>query len=154
MFHHPAHAGIHCRRAPIQTLSSLSGCRVFLRGGFFFHGAIVVQQDGSRISNPIDEDSYSMTSAWPDGTPKSLNNAFTQRPASVFAADKAEQAKATLARKGAHYGQATGAVGHGAAVMPTLSKKAQKLLKATPFSQPIAPSTSGLSKTPRKKASS
>ncbi len=80
---------------------------------------------------------------WPGTkTPKSLNNAFTQRPASVFAADKAEQAKATLARKGSHYGQATGAVGHGAAVMPTLSKKAQKLLKATPFSEPIAPSKS------------
>lgn len=75
-------------------------------------------------------------------------------PETVFSADKVEQAKATLARKGSHYGQATGAVGHGAAVMPTLSAKAQKLLKATPFSQPIAPSTSGLSTAPRKKASS
>lgn len=87
-----------------------------------------------------------MTEAWPDGTLKSTNNAFTQRPAAVFATERSEQAKATLARKGSHYGQATGAVGHGAAVMPTLSKKAQMLLKATPFSQPIAPSTSGMSK--------
>lgn len=80
-----------------------------------------------------------MNSAWPDGTPKSLNNAFTQRPASVFAADKAEQAKATLQRKQSYYGKETGAVGHGAAVMPTLSAKAQTILKATPFSEPIAP---------------
>lgn len=121
-------------------------------GVFSSHGVNVVQQNGSRISNPIDEDSYSMTSAWPDGTPKSLNNAFTQRPASVFAADKAEQAKATLARKGSHYGQATGAVGHGAAVMPTLSKKAQTILKATPFSEPIAPSKSFMPKPYRAKA--
>jgi hypothetical protein len=112
-------------------------------GGLFSsHGAIVVQQDGERIPKPITVSASSMT-YWPGtNTPKSLNNAFTQRPASVFAADKAEQAKATLARKGSHYGQATGAVGHGAAVMPTLSKKAQMLLKATPFSEPIAPSKS------------
>lgn len=83
-----------------------------------------------------------MTTTWPDGTPRSTCNAFTDRPASVFSADKAEQAKATIARNGAHYGQGTGAVGHGAAVMPTLSAKAQKLLKATPFSEPIAPSKS------------
>lgn len=83
---------------------------------------------------------------WKDGTSKSLNNAFTQRPASVFAADKAEQAKATLARKGSHYGQATGAVGHGAAVMPTLSKRAQTRLKATPFSAPISPCTTAYKK--------
>lgn len=95
-----------------------------------------------------------MTEAWPDGIPKSLNNAFTQRPDAVFSADKVEQAKATLQRKQSYYGKETGAVGHGAAVMPTLSAKAQTILKATPFSQPIAPSTSGLSKTPRKKASS
>jgi hypothetical protein len=71
-----------------------------------------------------------------------MNNVFTEKRLSPFAGDKAEQAKATLARKGSHYGQGTGAVGHGAAVMPTLSKKAQKLLKATPFSEPIAPSKS------------
>lgn len=83
-----------------------------------------------------------MTTTWPCGTVKSTGNAFTARPASVFASDKSEQAKATLQRKQSYYGQATGAVGHGAAVMPTLSKKAQKLLKATPFSEPIAPSKS------------
>ena len=83
-----------------------------------------------------------MITTWPDGTPKSTCNAFTVRPESVFASDKSEQAKATLHRKQSFYGQATGAVGHGAAVMPTLSKRAQKLLKATPFSQPIAPSKS------------
>ena len=83
-----------------------------------------------------------MSTTWPDGTPRSTGNAFTARPASLFAGDKAEMAKATLHRKGAHYGSTNGAVGHGHEVMPTLSKKAQKLLKAAPFSQPIAPSKS------------
>lgn len=87
-----------------------------------------------------------MTSAWPDGTPKSLNNAFTQRPDAVFSADKVEQAKAPLQRKQSYYGQATGAVGHGAAVMPTLSKRAQTRLKATPFSAPISPCTTAYKK--------
>lgn len=87
-----------------------------------------------------------MTEAWPDGTLKSTNNAFTQRPDAVFANEKSEQVKATLAKKGSYYGSTNGAFGHGAAVMPTLSAKAQTILKATPFSQPIAPSTSGLSK--------
>ena len=83
-----------------------------------------------------------MSTTWPDGTPRSTGNAFTARPASLFAGDKAEMAKATLHRKQSFYGQATGAVGHGHEVMPTLSAKAQKLLKATPFSEPIAPSKS------------
>mgnify|MGYP006392675487 FL=1 len=83
-----------------------------------------------------------MSTTWPDGTPRSTGNAFTARPASLFAGDKAEMAKATIHRKGAHYGSTNGAVGHGHEVMPTLSAKAQKLLKATPFSEPIAPSKS------------
>jgi len=139
MFPHPAHAGINCRRAPIQTLSPLSGCRVFLRGGFFFHGAIVVQQDGARIPKPITVSASSMT-YWPGtNTPKSLNNVFTEKRRSPFEGDQTERAKATLQRKQSIYGQATGAVGHGAAVIEGLSEIAQKRLKAVPFSQPITP---------------
>ena len=120
----------------------------------FFHGAIVVQQDGARIPFFGNEDSHSMSNFWPDGTVKSAGNAFTARPPSVFADDKGEKAKATLARKDAHYGQSTGAVAHGHTVMPGLSAKAQKRLKAVPYSQPIAPSTTGMPKPYRGKVAS
>jgi hypothetical protein len=84
------------------------------------------------------------TPFWP-GTniPKSSGNAFTARPESLFASDKAEMAKATLQRKKSHYGSDKGTKGHGHEVMPGLSKEAQKRLKAAPYSAPIAPSTSG-----------
>lgn len=58
---------------------------------------------------------------------------------SLFADDKAEAAKATLHRNQSIYGQATGAKVHGAAVIEGLSDRAQKQLKAVPFSQPITP---------------
>lgn len=66
-------------------------------------------------------------------------SAFSIPDQSLFADDKAGQAKATLQRKQSIYGQATGAVGHGAAVIEGLSATAQKRLKAVPFSQPITP---------------
>ena len=91
-----------------------------------------------------------MNATWPDGTPKSACNAFTARPPSLFADDKSEKAKATLARKDSHYGKATGAVAHGHTVMPGLSAKAQKRLKAVPFSAPLSPSKSGWSKSPKR----
>ena len=86
---------------------------------------------------------------WPDGTPRSTGNAFTVPAESAFATDKNEMAKATLHRKQSIYGSEKGTVGHGHAVMPTLSAKAQRLLKAAPYSQPIAPSRSGMSKVHR-----
>lgn len=76
---------------------------------------------------------------WPDGTPKSMNNVFTEKRRSPFDGDQTERAKATLQRKQSIYGQATGAVGHGAAVIEGLSDMAKKRLKAVPFSQPITP---------------
>lgn len=57
---------------------------------------------------------------------------------SLFSDDKAEAAKATLARNQSIYGQATGAVGHGSAVIDGLSDRAQKQLKAVPFSAPVS----------------
>lgn len=88
---------------------------------------------------------------WPDGTPRSAGNAFTVRPESVFASDKSEQAKATLQRKKSFYGSEKGAKGHGHEVMPGQSAEAQRRLKAAPYSAPIAPSKSGLSKVHRVK---
>jgi hypothetical protein len=96
---------------------------------------------------------YSMSNFWPGtGTPKSSGNAFTVRPASVFADDKTEQAKATLQRKKSHYGSDKGTKGHGHQVMPGLSLEAQKRLKAAPFSAPIAPSKSGYAKPTKRSA--
>ena len=82
---------------------------------------------------------------------KSINNGFTVPAESAFATDKNEMAKATLHRKKSHYGSEKGTKGHGHAVMPGLSAEAQKRLKATPYSAPIAPSKSGMSKVHRVK---
>lgn len=65
-------------------------------------------------------------------------SAFSIPDQSLFADDQTERAKATLQRKQSIYGQATGAVGHGAAVIEGLSDMAQKRLKAVPFSAPIS----------------
>jgi len=65
--------------------------------------------------------------------------AFSIPDQSLFEGDQTERAKATLQRKQSIYGQSTGAVGHGAAVIDGLSEMAQKRLKAVPFSQPITP---------------
>ena len=142
--HHPlaAHGWHEQRHAQFPPCCATQA--VSVGGGLFLHGAIVVQQDGARIPNSATVSVYSMN-FWPGtNTPKSSGNAFTARPPSLFADDKSEKAKATLARKDAHYGQSTGAVAHGHTVMPGLSAKAQKRLKAVPYSQPIAPRTTGL----------
>lgn len=60
---HPAHAGIHCRREPNQTLSSLSGFRVFLRGGLSFHALNVQPSAAGRIPRRIDGGLSSMRRA-------------------------------------------------------------------------------------------
>lgn len=147
MFHHHAHAGIHCRRAPIQTLSSLSGCRVFLRGGFFFHVVNVTAITSARINSTNDENSYSMDVIHRQGQnrPEKPRSGFSI-PETFFGDDKAEQAKATLHAKQSFYGSEKGTKGHGHAVMPGLSKEAQKRLKASPFSAPISPCKSAYKK--------
>lgn len=73
---------------------------------------------------------------------------------SLFADDKAEAAKATLHRNQSIYGQATGAKVHGAAVIEGLSDRAQKQLKAVPFSAPVSSGRKSRSPTLKKGGSS
>lgn len=64
--HHPAHAGIHCRREPFQSAYPLPGVgRVFLRGGFFFHALTVQPSAAGRIPRRVDGRMYSTKSKSP-----------------------------------------------------------------------------------------
>lgn len=87
---------------------------------------------------------------WP-GTKihKSTGNGFTVPASSAFGRDKGELAKATLARRGAHYGSDNGAAEHGHTVMQGLSKRATKKLKAGAASIVLVPKTPAMSKKAR-----
>lgn len=63
MFSAPHPLASDCWHEQRHAHSSLCAIQAVSVGGGLFssHGAIVVQQDGARISNPIDEDSYSMS---------------------------------------------------------------------------------------------
>jgi len=138
--HHMAANG--CQAQNLARVSPPLALQVALFGdGLFTHGrpSLHFSHNSQSSQRTMSKQTVCKSSQWSDGTAKSLNNAFTQRPSSVFSCDRTEQAKATLHRKQSHYGSSNGAYGHGAPVMAGLSEKAQVRLKAVPFSQPIAP---------------
>ena len=94
---------------------------------------------------------------WSDGTPKSMNNVFTEKRLSPFAGDKAEQAKATIQARNEARNEAIKAPvgGHAVNGLKNLSKRGQKLLAPVRvgFCTPIEPAGSGIRRLAIQKAS-
>lgn len=156
MFYHHAHAGTHCQCTTTQQRFSLRLVGVFLRGGFFFHKSCEVFHNSLFCTYPqrtMSKAPACNSAQWSDGTPKSMNNAFSVRPVSLFHGDQAERAKATLHSRNVAIKPPVG--GHAVNGLTNLSKRGQRLLAPVKvgFCTPIEPAGSGIRRLAIMKAS-